>query len=121
MKNKKEEINSLLDQLDEDSLDIILDLIKRRLKKDEKKNYLANPDAKKIWDKACELIRVELNEVSYNTWIKNIVPVEIKGNKIKLGVESEFHKVILEGRYMKLFKSALFYVTDIDFEIEFVV
>lgn len=121
MKTTKEEIISLLDELDEDSLELILDLIKRRLKKDEKKEYLANPDAKKIWDKACELMKRELTEVSYNTWIKNIVPVGIDGNKIKLGVESEFQKTILEGRYLKLFKSALLYVTDIDFEIEFIV
>lgn len=121
METRKQEIISLLDEMDESSLDWLLYLIKRRPKKEDKIKYSTNPQAKEIWDKVCELIEVELTEVSYNTWIKNIIPVEVDGNKFKLAVGNEFHKGILEGRYTKLFENALFYITDRSFEIEYFV
>ncbi len=119
--NKKEEIISLLDELDEDSLDLILNLIKRKLNKDEAKLHIVDPDAKELWDKACDIIKQELTELSYNTWIKNIVPIGINDNILRLAVETDLQKSILEGRYSKLFRSVLLYITDKEFEIEFIV
>lgn len=118
METKKQEIISLLDEMDENSLDWLLYLIKQRPKKEDKIKYFTNPQAKEIWDKVCELTEVELTEVSYNTWIKNIIPIGIEDNIFELAVGNEFHKGILEGRYTKLFKNALFYITDRSFEIE---
>lgn len=121
MDNKKQQIISLLDEMDEYSLDWLLNLIERIPKKEEKIKDSTNPEAKEIWDKVCELIELELTEVSYNTWIKNIIPIGIEDNKFKLAVGNEFYKGILEGRYTKLFKNALFHVTDRNFEIEYFV
>ena len=121
METKKREIISLLDDMDENSLDWLLYLIKRRHKKEDKVKYSTNPEAKEIWDKVCKLIKVESTEVSYNTWIKNIIPIGIEDNIFELAVGNEFHKGILEGRYTRLFKDALFHVTDRKFEIEYFV
>lgn len=121
MDNKKQEIISLLDTMDNNTLEWLLYLIKLRHKSGDNINYSMNPDVKEIWDKACKLMEVELTEVSYNTWIKGIVPIEIAESNFKLGIVNQFNKEIIEGRYIKLIKDALFYVTDINFDVEFIV
>lgn len=120
MENKKQELISLLDQMDEDYLDWLLYLIKLRpIRKEEKAKYTIDPNAKDIWNKVCNLIAREITEVSYNTWIKDITPIGIHENLFKLGIKNEFTKGILEARYSALFKTALFYITDIKYEIEY--
>lgn len=121
MEGKRQEINSLLDRMDEDSLDWLLSIIKLRIKKEEKIKYIEYPDDKEIWDKVCELIALELTEVSYITWIKDIVPIGIEEDLIKLAIKNEFHKDIIEKRYTKLIKNALLLVTDRKFELEYFV
>ncbi len=57
-----------------------------------------------IWNEALALIKVELTEVSFNTWLKTINPVAITDDKIILAAPNEFTKGILEGRYLILIK-----------------
>lgn len=45
------------------------------------------------------------------TWIKNITPVRIEGDLFVLATENHFHISILENRYNKLIKAALFCIT----------
>lgn len=119
MINKKHEIISYLDEMDEDSLDWLLSLLKRRPRKQRKSNPSDDLEMKEIWNNACEIMEKELTEVSYNTWIKNIAPIEIKEDVFKLFVGNEFYKGIIEGRYGKLISNALYYVTDRRFKLEF--
>lgn len=119
MENKKQEIISYLDEMDEDSLDWILSLLKRRPRKQLKSNPSDDLEMKEIWNHACEIMEKELTEVSYNTWIKNITPIKIKEDVFKLFVSNEFHKGIIEGRYSKLISNALYYATDRRFKLEF--
>lgn len=121
MESKKQEITSLLEKMDEEHLDWLLYLIKLRPIKEEKIRYVSNPEAKEIWDKVRLIIKQELTEVSYNTWIKNIIPIEVEENVLKLAVESEFQLGILKGRYSNLIITALFFLTDIKFDLEYVV
>lgn len=74
-----------------------------------------------IWDKAQNVIRTELTEVSFNTWITTIEPLSMEDNHIYLGVPNEFTKGILTSRYATLINNALKQVTSKKFEIEFVV
>lgn len=74
-----------------------------------------------IWDETLKLIKTELTEVSYNTWLKSLEPISIKGRTIILGVPNDFNKGILETRYMTLITNAIKQITSQDFRIEFVI
>lgn len=121
MQDKKQEIISLLDYMDEDELDKLLYLIKLRPKKATKTIINPSVEAKHIWKDACIVIERELTEVSYNTWINNIIPVNIEEQLFTLAVENEFQLGIVKGRYSNLIKTALFYVTNTKYEIEYLV
>lgn len=74
-----------------------------------------------VWGSALKLIRNELTEVSFNTWLKTIDPITLNDNYIILGAPNEFTKSILESRYLILIKNALKQVSNIDFEIKFII
>lgn len=74
-----------------------------------------------IWQKALNLIKTELTEVSYNTWLKPIEPIAIHGNTILLGVMNDFSKGILEGRYANLIMNAIKQITSQEYQLDFIV
>ncbi len=74
-----------------------------------------------VWDKTLNLIKTELSEVSYNTWLKCLDPIVIKGNTIFLGVPNEFNKGIIETRYLSLIKNGIKQITNRDFNFELIV
>ncbi|WP_026476756.1 chromosomal replication initiator protein DnaA [Alkaliphilus transvaalensis] len=74
-----------------------------------------------IWDKTENLIKTELTEVSFNTWIKAIEPISMEGNQIILGVPNDFTKGILNTRYVTLISNAIKQITSKKYEIEFVI
>ncbi len=74
-----------------------------------------------IWNEVLSLIKVELTEVSFNTWLKTIQPISISDNQVVLAAPNEFTKGILVGRYLNLIKSALKQVTEEEFNIDFII
>lgn len=74
-----------------------------------------------IWNQTLSLIKTELTEVSFNTWLKTIKPLSIDHNKIILSVPNDFNKEILENRYMSLIANALHQVTSIKLEPSFII
>jgi chromosomal replication initiator protein len=74
-----------------------------------------------VWEKTLELIKVELTEVSFNTWLKAIHPISTKDNVVAFSVPDDFTKGILETRYVTLIKNALKQVTSEFFEIKFII
>jgi len=74
-----------------------------------------------VWGSALKLIKNELTEVSFNTWLKTIEPITISDNYILLGAPNEFTKGILEARYLTLIKNAIRQITTIDFDIKFLI
>jgi len=74
-----------------------------------------------LWSKALELLRNELTEISFNTWIKTIEPVSMDADVIELGVPAEFNKGILDSRYSTLIKNAIKQLSSKEYEINFVV
>ncbi|MBQ7901007.1 MAG: chromosomal replication initiator protein DnaA [Clostridia bacterium] len=75
-------------------------------------------DIVQIWQKVLELIKADLLEVSYKTWIDPIVPVHINETEIILQVPYEYSKTMIEERYLELIKNSLLYTTGRDFEID---
>ena len=45
-----------------------------------------------IWAEVLKLIKVELTEVSFNTWLKTIEPVSISDEKVILTAPNDFTK-----------------------------
>lgn len=75
----------------------------------------------KIWHESLELIKDELTEVSYNTWVKTLEPVKIINDNFYLIVQTDFYKDILINRYSSLIKNAIKQVTSIEYNIKFIV
>ncbi|MDD3705795.1 MAG: chromosomal replication initiator protein DnaA [Clostridiaceae bacterium] len=74
-----------------------------------------------IWEKTLNVIKVELTEVSFNTWLKAIQPVSLKENVLTFSVPDDFTKGILEARYSMLIKNALKQVTSEYYNIRFII
>ncbi|MSS43322.1 hypothetical protein FYJ27_06190 [Anaerosalibacter bizertensis] len=74
-----------------------------------------------IWNKAIDIIKKELTEVSFNTWIRDINPIEINDNSFYISVKNDFAQSIVKERYGKLIKNALKIITNKDYNIEVLV
>jgi len=85
------------------------------------RNYIMSLELEGIWNDVLKLIKVELTEVSFNTWLKTIKPVTIAENIVILAAPNEFTKNILEGRYLNLIKNGIKQVTNTDYDIKFVI
>lgn len=68
-----------------------------------------------LWPRVLDLLKNELTEISYNTWIKTIEPLSINSNTIELGVPTDFNKGILESRYISLISNTVRQVTSRDY------
>lgn len=80
-----------------------------------------NTYVKEIWEKALEILKAELTEVSFNTWIKSIDPLNITDSSITLGVRNDFTKDILENRYKDLIKNSIQAACNKSYSINFVI
>ena len=78
-------------------------------------NYLMD-----LWEKTLDLVKNEITDVSFDTWIKAIEPVSIRGDQLYLCVPNDFTKGILEGRYTSLISNAVKKVTSQTYYINFV-
>ena len=74
-----------------------------------------------IWNEVLSLIKVELTEVSFNTWLKTINPLTITEDRLILAAPNEFTKGILEGRYLNLIKNAVVQATGEEYIIQFTI
>lgn len=73
-----------------------------------------------LWQRTLNLLKIELTEISFNTWIETIEPISITYNTINLGVPAEFNKGILETRYSTLIKNAIKQISSKEYTINFV-
>ncbi len=72
-----------------------------------------------LWGDAFDLLKGEMTEISLNTWVKPIKPLEIRDNTIFFEVQLEFTKNMLEKRYCDLIKNAFLSACGKEFNIEF--
>jgi len=72
-----------------------------------------------IWNRTLELLKDEMTDISYNTWILTIEPISIDSNSITLGVPADFQKGILESRYSFLIKNSLRQIAHKEYNICF--
>ncbi|HYE10931.1 MAG TPA: chromosomal replication initiator protein DnaA [Patescibacteria group bacterium] len=74
-----------------------------------------------VWEKTLDVIKVELTEVSFNTWLKAIQPISTRDNLVTFSVPDDFTKGILEARYVTLIKNALKQVSSEYYDIKFII
>ncbi|MDR5658912.1 chromosomal replication initiator protein DnaA [Serpentinicella sp. ANB-PHB4] len=80
-----------------------------------------NADLPMIWDKTLNLIKTELTEVSFSTWIKTIEPVSIDESTVILKVHNDFNRDIITGRYAGLIVNAIKQVTHKQYQIKIII
>ncbi len=71
-----------------------------------------------IWQKLLEIIKPDMQPVSFSTWIETIIPVEITGDKIILEVPYEYTREMIKSRYADLIKNALRIITGNDYFLD---
>ena len=65
-------------------------------------------DYEEIWEKATVLLREDLPDVSYKTWIaSSLKPVALADDRLYLEVVSDFMRKTILGRYQELISNAV--------------
>lgn len=79
-----------------------------------------NNNINEIWIEVLNIIKEDLNEVSFSTWFKPIKPMSLVNNNAYLLAPEEFLRDMLAKRYITLLKNAFSYILnneDIDVKI----
>lgn len=76
---------------------------------------------KNLWEKTLDVIKGELSEVSFNTWIKSCEPISISSDTLKISVPNSFTQDILDKRYKDLVANSIKAVCSKLYSIEFVI
>lgn len=64
-------------------------------------------DMQELWEKALVLIKSEMNETSFNTWVKtSLSPLKLEGNELTLCTDVNYIKAML-SRYIDLIASCV--------------
>ena len=78
-------------------------------------------DLNKLWEKTLNIVKSEMSEVSFNTWIKSCEPISISDKSIKISVPNSFTKDILDKRYKSLVANSIEAVCSKLYDIEFLI
>jgi len=78
-------------------------------------------DLKNLWGKTLNIIKSELSEVSFNTWIKSCEPMSISSDTLKISVPNSFTQDILDKRYKDLVANSVKAVCSKLYKIEFII
>ncbi len=78
-----------------------------------------NDQINNIWDKALNIIKPEITEISFNTWMIPIKPISINLEKEKMtfSIYSDFAKGIIETRYLNLIQNAIKQVSGKNYQV----
>ena len=73
-----------------------------------------------MWEKTCELLREDMAEVSYTTWIDApLKPVALKNDVLYLEVATQFIKTQVVSRYAVLITNAVAQAAGRSLKVEF--
>ena len=72
------------------------------------------------WQKALEIIKPEMVGISFDTWIKPLIPISMDDSTIYLKANSQFQKNTVDVKYKKILESGIQHVTNKDYEISIV-
>lgn len=72
------------------------------------------------WQKVSELIKPEMVGISFDTWIKPLVPISMDDQNIYLKAISPFQKNIVDIKYKEIIYNAFKHVTNKDYTISII-
>lgn len=78
-------------------------------------------ELKELWEKTLNIIKGELSEVSFNTWIKSCEPISMSSDTIRISVPNAFTQEILEKRYKDLVANSIRAICSKLYNIEFLI
>ncbi|MDU1314287.1 chromosomal replication initiator protein DnaA [Clostridium septicum] len=78
-------------------------------------------ELKLLWEKTLNIIKGEMSEVSFNTWIKSCEPISISSHEIKISVPNSFTQDILEKRYKDLVVNSIEAACSKLYKVEFLI
>ena len=78
-------------------------------------------DLKELWEKTLTVIKGEMSEVSFNTWIKSCEPISMSTTTIKISVPNDFTRDILEKRYKDLVINSIKSACSKKYQLEFLI
>lgn len=78
-------------------------------------------DLKQIWEKTLNIIKGEMSEVSFNTWIKSCDPLSMSYDTIQISVPNSFTQEILEKRYKDLVANCIKAICNKLYTVQFVI
>ncbi len=64
-------------------------------------------NASKLWNSVLKLIKSSVNEVDFNSWLKNVEPYNFDGSKLFVNVESLYIKNKIEEKYKSKIEETL--------------
>lgn len=73
-----------------------------------------------LWQKVLNIIKSELSEIGFNTWIKCLEPLKLTKETLFLAAPNEFTKNILEARYKDLISNAIKLTSSKHYDIKIV-
>ncbi|QCX33589.1 chromosomal replication initiator protein DnaA [Caloramator sp. E03] len=73
-----------------------------------------------LWQKVLNIIKSELSEIGFNTWIKCLEPLKLTQETLFLAAPNEFTKNILEARYKDLISNAIKLTSSKHYDIKIV-
>lgn len=80
--------------------------------------YDLSNEASEIWRQVHAIMKNELSEISYQTWLSNIELTTMESGSVVLTTAYQFNKAILESRYLDLINKAFYTITSKQYNIE---
>ena len=75
----------------------------------------------KMWQECLSILENEVSSVSFNTWIKDIVPISLDNETITFSVESSIKKNMVEKLYGDLLKNTILEISGKGYDINIIV
>lgn len=72
-----------------------------------------------VWEKALEILKDEISQIAYNTYIEVMVPRLVDKNTVCFLSPSSYYIDICKKRYLELIRNTLKYLTSVDYQITF--
>lgn len=78
-------------------------------------------DIKTLWEKACQILREEMSEISYDTWVgSSLRPVTVQDGVLYVESITEFNRKFIVSRYAMLISNAVSQAAGRQMRTEFV-
>ncbi|MEI3336447.1 MAG: chromosomal replication initiator protein DnaA [Clostridium sp.] len=74
-----------------------------------------------LWEQTLNVLKNEMSEVSFNTWMKSCNPISISEDNIKISVPNSFTRDILNNRYKDLVANSIQGICSKLYKLEFLI